>query len=145
MKINQPSKPVEPFNLVGENSLIFSKEEVEKILRDNSYYIFVAAFLMGATFIFLSFNPVDVGISKASILIYGIFYSIIGVSIRYLKSRIASFLALASFGWALFSRVIGQDAGGLWFFTFIFMAASYRSVKASFYYHKKCAPNKQGQ
>ncbi len=132
MDINQTKKPIEPFNLVGENSLIFSKEEAEKILRDNSYYIFVAAFMMVAISILLVFKPVDIGISKITILIYGVFYFILGAAIKYLKSRIASVLALASFGWALLSKVIEHDTDRWWFFTLIFMAASYRAVKASF-------------
>ena len=129
-------KPIEPFNLVGENSLIFSKNEAEKILRDNSYYIFVAAFMMVAIFVLLVFKPVDIGFSKTILLIFGVFYFILGAAIKYLKSRVASILALASFGWALLSKIMCQDTDGWWFFTLIFIAASYRAVKASFYYHK---------
>ncbi len=130
-------KPIEPFNLVGENSLIFSRQQAEKILRDNSYYIFVAAFIMFTVDLFLILKPVDIGISKTIILICGIFYFVLGVSIKYLKSRIASILALASFTLDLFFKIMEQRTNnGWWFFTLIFIAASYRAVKASFYYHK---------
>ena len=94
MNINQTKNSIEPFNLVGENSLIYSKEQAEKILKDNSYYIFVASFMMVAISLLITIYPVDIGISKTIILIYGFLYFILGVAIKYLKSRIASISAI---------------------------------------------------
>lgn len=136
MNFAQRIKTVEPFNLFGERAIIYSKDEAAKILKDNSYYIFFAACLMTGIFVFLSFNPVAIGFSKNIILLYGIIYFVLGIAIRYLKSRVASILAMLSFGWVILLRIIENDTGGSFFLSFIFLAASYRSVRASFYYHK---------
>ena len=127
-------KMVEPFNLVGRRSQIFSKKAAEKILKDNSYYIFVAAALLFVLSIFI--GSIDIGISQEYIVGIGVFYLILGFCIGTLKSRIASLLALGSFSYVIISRIFENDIGGLFFFTLIFLAASYRSVKASFFYHK---------
>ena len=137
MNIYQRKNTIEPFNLFGENSLIFSKDQAEQILKDNSYYILFASFMMVAISLLTTLYPVDIGISKKVIIIYGIFYFILGISIRYFKSRIASLLSLISFCSALISKIIEQNTNdGWWLFVLIFIAASYRAVKASFYYHK---------
>ena len=131
-------KMVEPFNLVGRRSLIYSKEEAAKILKDNSYYIFVAAILNLGFSIFLFINPNDIDISKEYLMLVGVLYCALGVGIRKFKSRIASLLALASFGYILLNNILQEGTGGgFYLFTFIFCVASYRAVKASFYYHKK--------
>jgi len=127
-------KIVEPFNLVGRRSQIFSKDEAAKILRENSYYFFVAAAILLGLSAFI--RPTDICISRAYIIRFGVFYLVLGFCIRKLKSRIASLLALGSFGYVIFSRIIQNDIGGLSFIALIFLAASYRSVKASFFYHK---------
>ena len=129
-------KMVEPFNIVGRRSLIFSKEEAAKILKDNSYWIFAAAAVLFATSSVIWLMDIDIGISQEYIIGVGVFYCVLGVCIRELKSRVASLLALASFGHVLITRILQNDTGGVFFFTFIFFAASYRSVKASFFYHK---------
>ena len=127
-------KIIEPFNLVGRRAQIFSKEEAAKILKDNSYYIFVAAAMLLVISIFI--GQVDVGISQAYLLVVGLFYCALGLCIRKFKSRVASLLALTSFGYVFVTRILEHDTGGLFFFTFIFLAASYRAVRASFFYHK---------
>lgn len=135
--MNIPRKAVEPFNLFGEKALISSKEEATKILRDNSYYIFVAAFILLGLFVALTIKNIDVGVSKTIILIFGLFYLCLATAIRILKSRLASILVLTSFGYVILSRILILDIGGLFFFSIIFLAASYRAVRASFFYHKK--------
>jgi len=127
-------KMVEPFNLVGRRAQIFTKEEAVKILKDNSYYIFVAAAIHLGISIFT--GPMDIGISQVFLIGAGLFYCVLGVCIRILKSRVASLLALASFGYDLITKILENDIGGFFFFTFIFLAASYRAVKASSFYHK---------
>ena len=137
-------KTVEPFNLVGRRSQIFSMEEASKILKDNSYYIFVAAALLLGLSVFI--GPMDIAISQEYIIGIGVFYLVLGVCIRKFKSRAASLLTLGSFGYVFIERILHNDIGGLFFFTFIFLAASYRSVRASFFYHKaKCANEKNIQ
>ena len=134
--VQDDKKMVEPFNLVGRRALIYTKEEAVKSLKDNSYYIFVAAVLnLGISF-FLFIYPTDVGISKEYLMVVGIFYCALAVGIRKFKSRIASLLALASFGYVLFSNMWQDGTGGFYLFTLIFFAAAFRTVKASFYYHK---------
>ena len=127
-------KMVEPFNLVGRRAQIFSKEEAAKILKDNSYYIFVAAALLLGLSAFIGSK--DIGISRQYIVGFGLFYLVLGSFIRKFKSRVASLVALTSFGYVIITRIFQYDIGGLFFFTFIFLLASYRSVKASFFYHK---------
>ena len=129
-------KMVEPFNLVGRRSQIFSKKEAAKILKNNSYYFFVAAIFNFGLFTLLTINPIDVGISNKVILLFGFIYLVLGFSIRKLYSRLASIMGFMIFGWIILSRIIENDIGGFFFFSLIFFAASYRSIKASFYFHK---------
>jgi hypothetical protein len=132
---NDDKKNVEPFNLVGIRSLIYSKEDAAKILKNNSYYIFVAAgFNLGFGF-FDFIYPTDIGISTEYLILSGIFYCAVGAGVRMLKSRIASLLALGSFGYTLLMKALQEGQGGFYLFLFIFCLASYRAVKASFYYH----------
>jgi len=127
-------KMVEPFNLVGRRAQIFTKEEAVEILKDNSYYIFLAAAILLGISIFI--GPTDIGFSQVFLIGGGLFYCVLGVCIRILKSRVASLLALASFGLVFITRILENDIAGAFIFTFIFLAASYRAVKASFFYHK---------
>lgn len=131
-------KMVEPFNLVGRKSLIFSKQEAAKILKDNSYYIFVAAALtLGSSIVS---GSIDIGASRQYLIGVGLFYCLLGICIRTFKSRIASLLALASFGYVFTTNILQDGTGGFYIFTLVFLAASYRSVKASFFYHKPMQP-----
>jgi|GEM_PF-6503987 len=59
---NDDKKSVEPFNLAGRRSLIYSKKEAAKILKDNSYYFFVAAALPLSASIFA--GSIDIGVSQ---------------------------------------------------------------------------------
>ena len=130
-------KGIEPSNLFGESSLIYSKEEAGKILRDNSYYIFVAAFMALTLFVIAKIPKMKLDMLGNILLILSIYYFIIGVTIRVLKSRVASVLALISFGYAAISNIL-TNGFSIWFiFSLIFLAASYRCVRASFFYHKK--------
>jgi hypothetical protein len=138
-------KMIEPFNIVGRRSLIYSREEAAKIINDNSYYIFVAAVINFAASVYLFVIPTNVGISEDYLLLAGIFYFAMGVGVRKFKSRVASLLALGSFGYALLMQVLEKSMSGFYLFTFIFCLASYRLVKASSYYHKVrkvCTTNK---
>jgi hypothetical protein len=135
--VDDDKKMVEPFNLYGKRSFIYSKEEAAKILKDNSYYIFVAAVLNVIILIFLFIYPIDVGISKEHLLFQGIIFCALGVGVRKYKSRIASLLVLGIFGSSLLIKILQEGRGGFYLFFFIFCLASYRAVKASFYYHKK--------
>lgn len=127
---------VEPFNLVGMRSKIFSKEEAVKILKDNSYYIFVAAILSFGFSVLIKLMDVNIDIPQEYLIGMGVFYLVLGFCIRKFKSRFASILALAIFGYIFIMRIFQNDIDGIFFFTFILLAASYRSVNASFFYHK---------
>jgi len=128
-------KKIEPFNLVGERSLILTKEEAAEILKDNSYYLFIASgILLGAWGVLLVTSK-DISVSKCTIFMAGIYFFILGLAVRYLRSRIASILALVGFGCVSVSRIMLHGIGSL-AYLFIFLAASYRCVRASFFYHK---------
>ena len=129
------NKLAEPLNLFGPNALIYTKEEASKILKDNSYYIFVAAIMLIVLFCIGKITKTELGVLESIMLVFSIYYFILGFAIRVLKSRIASILALVSFSYAVISRLLTADVGGLFFFSLIFLAASFRCVKASFYYH----------
>jgi hypothetical protein len=127
--------PVEPLVF----SPISSKEEAETILKDNSYYIFIAAFISFTVFLLSVLYELD--IHQKYYLSYGIYLFILAIAIRQLKSRIASTLALISFSEIIISSILESDIGGVSIFSFLFLAASYRAVKASFFYHKNLIPN----
>ena len=131
-------KAVEPFNLIGRRSLIYSKEEAAKILKDNSYYIFVAAAIPIFISIYLFATNINTDISYGYLLSAGIYLCLLGVAIRVFKSRVASILALVSFGNLFISKILHINSKGFFIFVlFVFLAASYRAVRASFFYHKK--------
>jgi hypothetical protein len=124
--------PVEPLVF----SPISSKEEAKKILKDNSYYIFVAAFMSWAVFLLsILFEHES---QHKHYLIYGIYYFVLAIAIRKQKSRTASIVALITFGLVIIGRVLENDIGSVFGFSLIFLHASYRSVKASFFYKRSC-------
>ena len=128
-------RKIEPF-VFGRQGLFFSKEDALKALKLNSYYFFVASAILIISFTFLTILKKDLTYFSVLILSFGIFYLIVGYAIRVLKSRIASILALISFGILVIIRVMEKDIGGIFFFSIVFLCAAIRSVKASFYYHK---------
>jgi hypothetical protein len=128
-------KKIEPF-VFGGQGIFSSKEDSAKSLRQNSYYFFIASAILFVSFLFFIFPKKDLTTFTFIVLFFGIFYLIIGYAIRVLKSRIASILALISFGILVIIRIIELDVDGIFFFSLIFLCAAYRSVKASFYYHK---------
>jgi hypothetical protein len=133
--MNFSDKKIEPF-VFGRQGIFLSKEDSIRTLRLNSYYFFVASIILVVGFIIIVISERDISNFSLLILFFGLFYSIVGYSIRFLKSRIASLLALISFGSLILIRLLEKDIGGLFFISLIFLAASIRSVKASFYYHK---------
>ena len=128
-------KKIEPF-VFGKQGLFFSKEDALKALRLNSYYFFVASAILFVSFTLLIILKKDLTYLTVLILSFCIFYLIVGYAIRVLKSRIASILALISFGVLVIIRVMQKDIGGTLIFSLIFLCAAIRSVNASFYYHK---------
>ena len=95
-KSNENKKNVEPFNLFGLRSVIHSKDEAAKILKDNSYYFFVITVLLASIYIISSIAD-NTYADNIKLLVLSIYYLILGVAIRLLKSRVASVLALISF------------------------------------------------
>ena len=129
-------RSVEPF-VFGKNGVILTKEDARKVLKDNSYYFFVAGFMLLVAFILIAISGRKISSSAISIPLFGIFWLAIGYSIRKFGSRIASLLALITCCNVILTRAWEGDIGGLFFLSFIFLAASYRSTKASFVYQKK--------
>ena len=112
---------VEPFPLFGVESIIHSKEQALKVLRLNSYYIFLAGFFGLFGFSAIEFFNVDIGMSSTYVLLFAFVFFAIGFLVcwRFLRNIYES-------GFAGFSII-----------TLLFIAASYRSAKASFFYHNK--------
>ena len=130
------SRPIEPF-VFGKNGVILTKEDARKVLKDNSYYFFVAGFMLFAAFILIAISGRRMSSSVILIPLFGIFWLAIGYSIRKFRSRVASLLALITCCNVILTRTWEGDIGGLFFLSFIVLAASYRSIRASFVYHKK--------
>ena len=140
---NHDKKSVEPFNLVGRRSLIYSKEEAAKILKDNSYYFFIAAALALGASIFA--GSINIEVSQKFLIGISIIYFLLGFCIRKYQSRIASLFALINFGYVFVVNILQNGRSGFCLFTLIFIAASYRSVKASFFYHKAIPTDEEKQ
>jgi len=134
IKVND-KKTVEPFNLIGRRSLIHTKEEAANILKENSYYFFMSAAITSGISVYLFFaGKNDIGFTTF-LLVLGLFYLIMAICIRSYKSRIASILLLANFGYIFIRGLL--NANGLSFvISFVFLTSAYRTVKASFYYHR---------
>ena len=130
-------KLIEPMPLFGVESIIYSKEEALQILKSNSYYIFVAAVIMLFGFIGIAFFDLKIGITSTYALIWSFVYFAIGFLIRIFQSRVASITSLLIFSYIFISNFIESGISGLAIFSIIFIAASYRSTKASFFYHSK--------
>ena len=133
--MNFSDQKIEPF-VFGKQGIFLSKEDSIKTLRINSYYFFIASAILLAGFMIISISERNVSYFSLLILFFGLFYSIVGYAIRFLKSRIASLLALISFSSLILTRILERDIGGLFFISLIYLVASIRTVKASFYYHK---------
>ena len=128
---------VEPFPLFGGESIIHSKEQAVRVLKLNSYYIFVAAFISLFGFVSISIFNLNIGISGEYVLLFALILFTIGSCIRWLKSRVASVISLIIFLFSFFWNLYERGFAGFYILTLLFIAASYRSTKASFFYHKK--------
>jgi hypothetical protein len=126
---------IEPFPLFGVESIFHSKEQAVKVLKYNSYYIFAAGFIC----LFINFvstiGEMNIGIDNKYLLLFTGFSFGITYFIRKHKSRAATILSLLIFSSAFIFNYYKSGFGGFYLFTLLFIAASYRSLKASFYYH----------
>jgi len=127
---------VEPFPLFGVGSVFHSKEQAEKVLKHNSYYIFVAGFICLLSYFAIIVGDMDIGINKEYILFFASSFFVIAYFIRKHQSRAASIISLLIFSSTFFVNYYENGSGGFYVFTLLFIAACYRSIKASFYYHK---------
>jgi len=128
---------VEPFPLFGVESIIHSKEQALKVLRLNSYYIFIAGFFGLFGFIAIKFFNVDIGMSGTYVLFFAFVFFAIGFLVCWWQSRVASIISMAIFLITFLRNIYESGFAGFSIITLLFMAASYRSAKASFFYHKK--------
>ena len=128
---------IEPFPLFGIESIIHSKEQALKVLKFNSYYIFVAAFISLFGFLSISLFNLNIGITGEYVMLFTLLFFTIGFLIRWLKSRVASVISLLIFSFTFFWNFYESGFAGYYILTSLFIAASYRSTKASFFYHKK--------
>jgi prepilin signal peptidase PulO-like enzyme (type II secretory pathway) len=126
----------EPLPLFGVESIIYSKEQALKILKSNSYYLFVAGFIALFGYLATEVYSLDIGTREIYILIFALFLFAIGTLIRWRQSRVASIVSFLIFLYALFANFYVAGFGGIYIISVILLAASYRCIKASFYYHK---------
>ena len=127
---------IEPFPLFGVESIIYSRDQALKVLKSNSYYIFVAGFMTLFIYLASKFFNLNIGKSETYLLCFIIVFFTIGFLIRWCQSRVASIISLLLFSYTFITKFAVEGFGGSFMFTLIFVAASYRSIKASFYYHK---------
>jgi hypothetical protein len=127
----------EPFPLFGVESIIHSKGQALKVLRLNSYYIFIAGFLGLFGFFAIEIFNVDIGVSSTYALFFAFVFFAIGFLVYRCQSRVASIISIVIFLYTFLRNIYESGFAGFSIITLLFIAASYRSVKASFFYHKK--------
>jgi len=135
-------KRIEPFCLFGTDSIIYTKEEAAKVVVDNSYYFIVAGCIPLVISLFALFGKRVPGLTIPYLIIMATLYFSLALVLRKFKSRVASILLLAGVGWTLFPRLVQLDLGWSFIFNLLFLAASVRTVKATFFFHKKRAEPK---
>ena len=133
---------VEPFNLVGENSIFWSKDQAQKVAVDTSYYFLV----LGVTLVGVYFSqllqlfyllppefPKELALKTGGLII------ILGALVRFFKSRIASVLLTLYFisVFALKFENMDFEMGPLGWVSVLMLMASIRASQASFYFHRK--------
>lgn len=128
---------VEPFPLFGVESIIHSKEQALKVLRLNSYYIFLAGFFGLFGFSAIEFFNVDIGMSSTYVLLFAFVFFAIGFLVCWRQSRVASIISMVIFLYTFLRNIYESGFAGFSIITLLFIAASYRSAKASFFYHNK--------
>lgn len=130
-------KRIEPFCLFGNDSIIYTKEEAAKVVVDNSYYFMIAGFLILVLLLFALLGKRVPGESIHYLIIMATLYLSLTLALRKLKSRVAAISILVIVVWALLPRLIQFDIGWSFIFNLLFLAAAIRSVKATFFFHKK--------
>ena len=133
---------VEPFNLVGENSIFWSKDQAQKVAVDTSYYFLV----LGVTLVGVYFSqllqlfyllppefPKELALKTGGLII------ILGALVRFFKSRIASVLLTLYIisVFALKFENMDFEMGPLGWVSVLMLMASIRASQASFYFHRK--------
>jgi hypothetical protein len=128
---------IEPFCLFGNDSIIYTKEEAAKVVMDNSYYFMIAGCLILVLLFFALLGKRVPGESIQYLIIMATLYLSLTLALRKLKSRVAAISILMIVVWALLPRLIQFDIGWSFIFNLLFLAAATRSVKATFFFHKK--------
>lgn len=132
-------RKLEPFNLIGEYSLFWTKDDAARVAKDNSYYFFVVGILLMSTYIYGFFVDLSFKFPTELVFIYGCLIIIFGILVRYPKSRIASVLLAINFGIVIFEMMIvtGDKTSTIGWISVLLFMASIRSCQATFYYHRK--------
>jgi len=128
-------KTIEPF-AIGESGIIYSQDDAARVLKENSYYFIVVGFFLLFVFVVKVLTHIAVGYSNNLILFYLVYNFLIGYSLRKFRSRLAALLALVNSCAVIINRVLYNDMGGMFVVALLFLAVSYRVVKASFLYHQ---------
>ena len=137
MRMETKKSIVEPFPLFGVESIIHSKDQALKVLKFNSYYIFIAGFFSLFGYFAIEFFNLDISMSGAYLLFFALVFFIIGFLVYWHQSRVASIISMVIFLVTFVGNIYESGFAGLSIITLLFIAASYRSAKASFFYHKK--------
>ncbi len=133
---------VEPFNLIGENSIFWSKNQAQKVTIDISYYFLVLGVTLVGIYLSQLFQlfyllppeyPKELALKTGSLIL------VLGALVRYFKSRIASILLALYFisVFALKFENMDFEIGPLGWISVLMLMASIRACQASFYFHRK--------
>jgi len=139
---NKYWRVVEPFKLVGENSIIWSKNQAQKVAVDISYYFLVLGVTLVGVYLFQLFQlfyllppeyPKELALKTGGLVL------ILGVLVRYFTSRIASVLLTFYFISVFALKIENMDfeMGPLGWVSVLMLMASIRASQASFYFHRK--------
>jgi hypothetical protein len=134
--MEQYRKRIEPFCLFGTDSIIYTKEEAAKVAADNSYYFMVAGCIIFVIAAVSLWKPLP-RFSIPYLEFMAVSYIALAFAVKKQKSRIASILLLIGVIWSLIPRLTQFDIGGTFIFNLLLVAAASRSVKATFFFHKK--------
>lgn len=126
---------IEPFSLVGGRSAILTKEQASRIVRNNSYYFLGTALLTGIGAVVLRFTDGGMYLFR-TLLVACVYNAFLAVSIWGYKSRLFAVIALVGTSSNVIWRSIHHDVGGLFVLSLLYVAVSYRCVRATFVYHK---------
>jgi hypothetical protein len=126
-------KKIEPFCFWGPESIIHTKDQAEKIIKDNTYYFIIVGCLALVIFLFLTFVKPIHGLPVNLLPIAGFFYLLTAIILRRVKSRVISIMILTAVSGTLLYKLLQGDFEWTFLFNLFLFVAAIRCVKATFY------------